>query len=61
MGHFASAEITTSPSAARMTRALHRLGVAETVFFTEHVEADAVHEQILRRDVIGDLLRREPS
>ncbi|GAB1823474.1 iron-containing redox enzyme family protein [Herbidospora sp. RD11066] len=61
VGHFAAAEITTSPSAARMTRALKRLGVAETTFFTEHVEADAVHEQVLRRDVLGDLLRREPS
>ncbi|WP_062349734.1 iron-containing redox enzyme family protein [Herbidospora yilanensis] len=61
VGHFASAEITTSPSAARMARALDRLGVAETVFFTEHVEADAVHEQILRHDVVGDLLRREPE
>lgn len=61
VGHFAAAEITTSPGAARMTRALQRLGVAETVFFTEHVEADAVHEQVLRHDVIGDLLRREPG
>ncbi|WP_066374114.1 iron-containing redox enzyme family protein [Herbidospora mongoliensis] len=61
VGHFAAAEITSSPSAARMTRALDRLGVEETVFFTEHVEADAVHEQVMRRDVIGDLLRREPE
>jgi hypothetical protein len=62
VGHFAAAEITTAPSAQRITQALERLGAgpACTLFFTEHIEADAVHEQILRRDVIGDLLRREP-
>jgi hypothetical protein len=45
-----------------VAQALQRLGAppACTHFFTEHVEADAVHEQVLRRDVIGDLLHREP-
>ncbi|MDI2027106.1 iron-containing redox enzyme family protein [Saccharopolyspora sp. TS4A08] len=62
VGHFADAEITTAPSAQRLATGLHRLGAApECVhFYTEHVEADAVHEQVLRRDVIGDLLDREP-
>jgi hypothetical protein len=62
VGHFAAAEVTTSPSAQRITQALERLGAgpACTLFFTEHIEADAVHEQVLRRDVIGDLLDREP-
>ncbi|MFI6476720.1 iron-containing redox enzyme family protein [Nonomuraea sp. NPDC050663] len=62
-GHFAAAEITTSPSARRMALALERLGVGPrgTLFFTEHVEADAVHEQVLRTDVLGDLLEREPE
>jgi hypothetical protein len=62
VGHFAVAEITSAPSARRVAQALQRLGAppACTHFFTEHVEADAVHEQVLRRDVIGDLLRREP-
>ncbi|KAB8196749.1 iron-containing redox enzyme family protein [Nonomuraea phyllanthi] len=59
VGHFAAAEITTAPSARRMDQALRRLGV-EAVFYSEHIEADAVHEQVLRRDVIGDLLHREP-
>jgi Iron-containing redox enzyme len=63
VGHFAAAEITTAPSAQRITQALERLGAGPrcTLFFTEHIEADAVHEQVLRRDVIGDLLHREPS
>jgi hypothetical protein len=62
VGHFAAAEITTAPSAARLTTALQRHGgtAATTHFFTEHIEADAVHEQVLRHDVIGDLLAREP-
>jgi hypothetical protein len=62
VGHFAVAEVTSTPSARRVAQALQRLGAppACTHFFTEHVEADAVHEQVLRRDVIGDLLHREP-
>lgn len=63
IGHFAATEITTAPSAHRITQALRRLGAgpACTLFYTEHIEADAVHEQVLRRDVIGDLLAREPE
>lgn len=62
VGHFAAAEITTAPSAQRMVKALDRLEAPEACqfFYTEHVEADAVHEQVLRREVIGDLLAREP-
>ncbi|MBO3751708.1 iron-containing redox enzyme family protein [Streptosporangiaceae bacterium NEAU-GS5] len=60
VGHFAAAEITSSPGARRMARCLARLGV-DPLFYTEHIEADAVHEQVMRRDVIGDLLRREPD
>jgi hypothetical protein len=59
VGHFAAAEITTPPSARRMAQALERLGL-DPLFYTEHIEADAVHEQILRHDVIGDLLAHEP-
>jgi len=29
-------------------------------FYREHVEADAVHEQVVRTDVVGDLVAREP-
>jgi len=63
VGHFAAAEISTAPSAARMAAAMERLGAdaADTLFFTEHIEADAVHEQVMRNDVVGDLLDREPE
>jgi hypothetical protein len=62
VGHFAAAEISTPPTAQRLADALERLGARPSagVFFTEHVEADAVHEQVLRRDVVGDLLAAEP-
>jgi len=63
VGHFAAAEITTAPSAARIDRGLRRLEAPEAcrTFFTEHIEADAVHEQVMRRDVIGGLLESEPE
>lgn len=63
VGHFASAEITTAPAARRMDEALRRLGGPPEcrLFYTEHIEADAVHEQVLRHDVVGDLLEREPE
>ncbi|NDU77337.1 iron-containing redox enzyme family protein [Actinomadura sp. DSM 109109] len=63
VGHFAAAEITTAPSARRMARALERLGAGPRalLFHTEHIEADAVHEQVLRHEVIGGLLDSEPG
>lgn len=62
-GNFAVLEITSPPGARRMAKALERLGAEERCvrFFTEHIEADAVHEQVMRRDVLGDLLAREPG
>lgn len=63
VGHFAAAEITTGPSARRMAQALRRMGAPEECvrFYTEHIEADAVHEQLMRHEVVADLLDREPS
>jgi Iron-containing redox enzyme len=63
VGHFASTEITSSPGSRRLVEALRRLQApAECVtFYREHVEADAVHEQVVRMDVVGDLVAREPQ
>jgi Iron-containing redox enzyme len=63
VGHFAAAEISTPPSAQRMVEALDRMGAGPGCgdFFTEHIEADAVHEQVLRHDVVGDLIAHEPG
>ncbi|WP_329046642.1 iron-containing redox enzyme family protein [Amycolatopsis sp. NBC_01488] len=62
-GHFAAAEITTAPSAQRLDQALRRLAAPAPCrfFYTEHIEADAVHEQVMRNDVLGDLLEQEPG
>ncbi|MGW4234700.1 iron-containing redox enzyme family protein [Streptomyces sp. NPDC004980] len=63
VGHFAAVEITSSPASRRLARAMKRTGAgpAAEFFYTEHVEADAVHEQVVRRDVVGGLLEDEPE
>ncbi|WP_405386054.1 iron-containing redox enzyme family protein [Streptomyces sp. NBC_01102] len=63
VGHFAAVEITSSPASRRLARAMKRTGAgpAAEFFYAEHVEADAVHEQVVRRDVIGGLLDDEPE
>jgi hypothetical protein len=63
IGHFASTEITSSPGSRRLAEALERMGAPQPCvgFYREHVEADAVHEQVVRHDVVGDLIAREPQ
>jgi hypothetical protein len=63
VGQFAGVEVTSSPGARRLAKALDQLGASEagTLFYREHIEADAVHEQLVRREVIGALLAEEPD
>ncbi|MES4887998.1 iron-containing redox enzyme family protein [Streptomyces sp. NPDC096012] len=63
VGHFAEVEITSSPGSRRLAEAMRRTGAgpAAEFFYDEHVEADAVHEQIVRHEVIGGLLEQEPE
>ncbi|MCZ4095350.1 iron-containing redox enzyme family protein [Streptomyces sp. So13.3] len=63
VGHFAAVEATSSPGSRRLAQAMRRTGAGPAAerFYDEHVEADAVHEQIVRRDVIGGLLADEPQ
>jgi hypothetical protein len=63
VGHFAAVEITSSPGSRRLAEAMRRTGAgpAAEFFYDEHVEADAVHEQVVRHDVIGGLLEEEPQ
>ncbi|MCE7047632.1 iron-containing redox enzyme family protein [Streptomyces purpurascens] len=62
VGHFATVEITSSPGSRRLAQAMRRTGAGSAAehFYDEHVEADAVHEQVVRHDVIGGLLEQEP-
>jgi hypothetical protein len=63
VGHLALFEMTSSIPNARYARGLRRLGQSEeaTEFFDEHVEADAVHEQVAAVDLAGGLARQEPA
>ncbi|MFF1509588.1 iron-containing redox enzyme family protein [Streptomyces sp. NPDC058326] len=63
VGHFAVLEITSSPAASRLAAAMRRTGAGPAAerYYDEHVEADAVHEQVVRRDVISGLLDDEPE
>lgn len=62
-GHLAIYEMTSSIPSSRYARGLRRLGFESPVpdYFDEHVEADAVHEQIAGRDLAGGLIESEPS
>ncbi|GAA1096100.1 iron-containing redox enzyme family protein [Kitasatospora arboriphila] len=63
VGQFAAVEITSPPGAARLARALERLGASPdgTLFYREHVVADAVHEQLVRRTVLEPLVAGDPA
>lgn len=63
VGHLAAFEMTSSLPNRLYGNGLRRLGlgVEATRFFDEHVEADAVHEQIAGRDLVGSLLTEQPE
>ncbi|MER6257775.1 iron-containing redox enzyme family protein [Streptomyces sp. NPDC001584] len=63
VGHFACVEVTSSPGSRRLAKAMRRCGAGPSAvhFYAEHVEADAVHEQVVRHEVIGGLLADEPD
>ena len=63
LGHLACVEMTSSEPSRRYSAGLRRLGFDErtTVFYDEHVEADAVHEQIASVDMCGSLVAEEPG
>jgi hypothetical protein len=62
-GHLAAFEMTSSIPNRRYGNALRRLGFGRraTDFFDEHVEADAVHENVAAVDLAGGLARQEPA
>jgi hypothetical protein len=62
MGHLAAFEMTSSQPSRRLAQGLERLGLpAEAVgYYTEHVEADSVHEQLAARGICAALVDAEP-
>ncbi|MDQ1206068.1 hypothetical protein QE377_002427 [Microbacterium sp. SORGH_AS 862] len=63
VGHLAAFEMTSSIPNRLYGDGLRRLGYGEDVtdYFDEHVEADAVHEQIAGRDLAGALAEDRPD
>jgi hypothetical protein len=63
VGHLAAFEMTSSLPSRRYANGLRRLGfdAEATDFFDEHVEADAVHEQIALWDLADGLAAAEPE
>jgi hypothetical protein len=62
-GHLAAFEMTSSIPNRRYGNGFRRHGFSPDVtwYFDEHVEADAVHEQIAGRDLAGGLAESEPG
>lgn len=62
-GHLAIYEMTSSRPNQLYGQGFrrHGFGAKVTGYFDEHVEADAVHEQIAGRDLAGGLVEAEPG
>jgi hypothetical protein len=63
VGHLAAFESTSSLPCKRFSRGAGRLGFDERVtdYFDEHVEADAVHEQLAIRSICAPLVEEHPD
>ena len=62
VGHLAAFEMTSTIPNKHYGNAFRRNGYGQDVtwYFDEHVEADAVHEQLAARDLVGNLVDDEP-
>ncbi|TDW69375.1 iron-containing redox enzyme family protein [Kribbella pratensis] len=63
VGHLAALEMTSTLPNRQYAAGAFRLGASEDQarYFTEHVEADAVHEQIAAYDLCGNYVRQHPD
>lgn len=63
LGHLAALEMTSTGPNRRYGTGLRRLGYAgdATLVHDEHVEADAVHDQIAAVDMCGFLVAEQPA
>jgi Iron-containing redox enzyme len=61
-GHLAAFEATSSLPNRRYAAGVRRLGYDDEAarYFDEHVEADAVHEQVAAREMCGALVADDP-
>jgi hypothetical protein len=62
VGHLAAYEMTSSIPSRLYAKGMRRVGLGpeSTGYFDEHVEADAVHEQVAARDMAGGLVEHDP-
>jgi hypothetical protein len=63
IGHLAALEMTSTLPNRQYAAGAARLGASpeQARYFTEHVEADAVHEQIAAHDLCGSYVREHPD
>lgn len=63
LGHLAAFEATSSLPSRKMAQGLSRLGLPQEMidYYEEHIEADAVHEQLAVRTICGALIEDDPS
>jgi hypothetical protein len=63
LGHLTAFESTSSLPCRRIASGVRRLGLPDEVwdYFDEHVEADAVHEQVALHDICGAAVADDPS
>jgi hypothetical protein len=63
MGHLAAFEATSSVPCRRVAQGVRRMGLPEEAadYFDEHVEADAVHEQLAMREICGVMAEEDPG
>jgi hypothetical protein len=63
MGHLGAFEATSSLPCRRFVSGIRRLGLPEKVaaYFDEHIEADALHEQLALRGICAELVRQDGS
>jgi Iron-containing redox enzyme len=63
LGHLAALEMTSTGPNRRYSAGVRRLGGDEQArrYFDEHVEADAVHEQIAAHDLCGGYAAQRPG
>ncbi|MDT9591438.1 iron-containing redox enzyme family protein [Nocardioides zeae] len=63
IGHLAAFEATSTDPCRRIAAGIERVGLPDAVaaYFHEHVEADAVHEQVVLGDICGSAVAADPA